>query len=103
MRIGVPRNYYWESLDGEVARIMETSLDKLRGAGAVFVDFDFGDLANAALIVSAVLRQEGFRVDLAEFLAHEYPGMSMKDAGLQAKPFARNTRMHTTIRPPARM
>ena len=80
VRIGVPRNYYWESLDGEVARIMETSLDKLRGAGAVFVDVDFADLAKAALIVSAVLRPEGFRVDLAEFLAHEYPGMSMKDA-----------------------
>jgi indoleacetamide hydrolase len=80
VRIGVPRNYYWENLDGEVARIMETSLDKLRGAGAVFVDVDFADLAKAALIVSAVLRPEGFRVDLAEFLAHEYPGMSMKDA-----------------------
>jgi Asp-tRNA(Asn)/Glu-tRNA(Gln) amidotransferase A subunit family amidase len=34
VRIGVPRNYYWENLDGEVARIMETSLDKLRGGGS---------------------------------------------------------------------
>jgi indoleacetamide hydrolase len=80
VRIGVPRAYYWESLDGEVARIMETSLDKLRGADAVLVDVDFGDLVHAALIVSAVLRPEGFRVDLAEFLAHEVPAMSMKDA-----------------------
>jgi Asp-tRNA(Asn)/Glu-tRNA(Gln) amidotransferase A subunit family amidase len=79
-RIGIPRTYFWETLDGDVAKIMEASLDKLRGAGAVFVDVDFGDLANAALIVSAVLRPEGFRVDLAEFLAHEYAGISMKGA-----------------------
>jgi Asp-tRNA(Asn)/Glu-tRNA(Gln) amidotransferase A subunit family amidase len=79
-RIGIPRSYFWETLDGDVAKIMEASLDKLRRAGAVFVDVDFVDLANTALIVSAVLRPEGFRADLAEFLSHEYAGMSVKGA-----------------------
>ena len=40
VRIGVRRAYYWEILDADVAKIMEESLDKLRGAGAVFVDVD---------------------------------------------------------------
>ena len=66
---------------------MGVSLDNLRGAGAVFVDVDFADLTKAALAVRAVLGPEGFRVDLAEFLAHEYPAMSMKDvyAGIASR------------------
>jgi indoleacetamide hydrolase len=42
VRIGLPRAYFWETLDGDVAKIAETTLDKLRGAGAVLVDVDFG-------------------------------------------------------------
>jgi indoleacetamide hydrolase len=80
VRIGVPRAYYWETLDGDVAKIMEASLDKLRGAGAVFVDVDFGELAKAAVAASEGLRIEGRRVDLSDFLAHEYPAITMKDA-----------------------
>jgi indoleacetamide hydrolase len=58
---------------------MEATLDNLRGAGAVFVDVDFSDLAKAAVAVRAVLGPKGQRVDLAEFLAREYPAMTMKD------------------------
>ena len=80
VRIGLPRAYFWETLDGDVAKIMETTLDKLRGAGAVLIDVDFDDLIKAALAVRAPLRREDFRTDLAAFLAHEYPVMTMKDA-----------------------
>ena len=59
---------------------METSLDKLRAAGAVCIDVDLGALAKAALAVAQVLRPEGFHVDFAEFLARENPDMSMNDA-----------------------
>ena len=38
VRIGLPRAYFWETLDEDVAKIMETTLDKLRGAGAVLID-----------------------------------------------------------------
>jgi mandelamide amidase len=80
VRIGVPRSYFWETLDSGVAKVMEASLDKLRGTGAIFVDIDFTDLINTAVAVRAALRREGFRNDLAEFLAREYPAMTMKDA-----------------------
>jgi hypothetical protein len=42
-----------------------------------------GRLCSGSRLAAALLhalRPEGFRVDLAEFLAHEYPGMNMKDA-----------------------
>jgi Asp-tRNA(Asn)/Glu-tRNA(Gln) amidotransferase A subunit family amidase len=80
VRIGLPRAYYWETLDPDVAKIMDTTLDKLRSAGAVLVDVDFTDLVKTALAVRAPLRLEDFRTDLAAFLAGEYPVMTMKDA-----------------------
>ena len=80
VRVGIPRAYFWETLDPGVAKIMEDSLDKLRSAGAICVDVDFGDLINAAVATRAVLRRENFRVDLGEFLAREYPAIPMMDA-----------------------
>jgi indoleacetamide hydrolase len=80
VRIGLPRNPFWEEIDADVAKIMEASLDRLRGAGAVLVDVDFGDVSKAALATSEALRIEGRRADLAAFLAQEYPAMTMKDA-----------------------
>ena len=78
VRIGLPRAYFWETLDGDVAKIME--LDRLRDAGAVLIDVDFDDVIKAALAARAPLRREDFRTDLAAFLANEYPVMTMKDA-----------------------
>jgi len=34
VRIGVPHTYFWETLDPDIAKIMESALDRLRGAGA---------------------------------------------------------------------
>jgi indoleacetamide hydrolase len=80
VRIGLPRAYYWETLDPDVAKIMDSTVDKLRGAGAVLVDVDFTDLVKTALAVRAPLRLEDFRTDLSAFLASEYPVMTLKDA-----------------------
>jgi indoleacetamide hydrolase len=42
LRLGVPRGYFWEDLDGELAAVMDTALAKLRDKGVVLVE---GDLA----------------------------------------------------------
>ena len=42
LRLGVPRRYFWENLDGELADVAESALEKLRSAGAVLVDVDMG-------------------------------------------------------------
>ena len=80
VRIGVPRTYFWETLDPDVAKIMESALDRLRGAGAVVIDVNIDDLVKSAIAVRGALRREDFRNDLADFLAREYPSMTMKDA-----------------------
>jgi mandelamide amidase len=49
VRIGLPRAHYWDTLDGDVAKIMDATLDRLRGAGAVLIDVDFDDLIKARL------------------------------------------------------
>ncbi len=51
MRLGVPRGYFWENLDGNLARLLEDALARLRDAGAVLVEgdvVDVGRLNNAA-------------------------------------------------------
>ena len=35
VRLGVPRSYFWETLDSELAEVMETALLRLKDAGAV--------------------------------------------------------------------
>ena len=80
VRIGVPRTPLWEALDPDIAKIMESALDRLRGAGAVVVDVNIDDLIKTAIAVRGALRREDFRNDLADFLAREYPSMTMKDA-----------------------
>ena len=54
--------------------------NRLRGAGAVVVDVNIDDLVKAAIAVRGALRREDFRNDLADFLAREYPSITMKDA-----------------------
>ena len=80
VRIGVPRTPLWETLDPDIAKIMESVLDRLRGAGAVVVDVNIDDLVKTAIAVRGALRREDFRNDFADFLAREYPSMTMKDA-----------------------
>jgi mandelamide amidase len=80
VRIGVPRGYFWENIDPAVLKVNEAALEKLRAAGAVLVEVDFGELARTSLPVVSALNNEGKRVDLAAFLAREYPSMSINDA-----------------------
>ena len=43
LRLGVPRGHFWESLEAEVARLMEGVLVTLKDAGAVLVEADVPD------------------------------------------------------------
>jgi Asp-tRNA(Asn)/Glu-tRNA(Gln) amidotransferase A subunit family amidase len=44
LRLGVPRAHFWENLDAEVARLMESVLATLKDAGAVLVEADVRDV-----------------------------------------------------------
>jgi indoleacetamide hydrolase len=61
LRLGVPRRYFWEDLDAEVARMLEAVLLQLREAGAVLVEGDVAD-------VHALDAAAGFPIALYEFV-----------------------------------
>ncbi len=101
VRIGVPRAYFWESLDPDLEAAMNAALDTLRQAGATVVDVDLGDIVKASLPLIGVLNAEGKRVDLAAFLAREVPNISMADAiaGVAGKPL--RARLQSAVDKPA--
>ena len=59
LRLGLPRGYFWENLDVELAAILEAALARLREAGVVLVE---GDVANVAALDAAA----GFPIMLYE-------------------------------------
>ena len=44
LRLGVPRAHFWDPLDAETARLMESVLARLKDAGAVLVEADIPDV-----------------------------------------------------------
>ena len=83
MRIGVPRKYFWENLEPELAQICESALLRLTDAGAALSDVDMSEEA-------AIDGEAGFPIalyetvtDLNKYLAEHGTGMDY--AALVAK------------------
>ncbi len=87
VRIGVPRGFYWEDLDSEVARVSERALEKLRDAGAILTDVDLRQWAQAAEQTFFTLVSMHVVQDLADFLARNVPNVSLDQvvAGVLSK------------------
>ena len=77
MRLGVPRGYYWDDLDSEVARVSERALEKLRDAGATLTEVDLRTWAQAADQIFGTLVDMRAVQDLKEFLAANVPNVSL--------------------------
>ena len=65
IRLGVPRRFFWETLDAECARLSAAALAELEAAGAVLVDVDLSTVAGAET-------QIGFAIAFFEF-RREFP------------------------------
>ena len=83
LRIGVPRKYFWENLDPELAQICEQTLRRMADAGIALVDVDMSEEAS-------IDREAGFPIalyetvtDLNHYLAEHKTGMDY--AALVAK------------------
>jgi indoleacetamide hydrolase len=87
VRIGVPRGFYWEDLDSEVARVSERALEKLRDAGVILTDVDLLQWAQAADETFGILVSMHAVQDLADFLATNVPNVSLDQvvAGVLSK------------------
>jgi len=68
LRLGVPRKYYWENLEGGVAAACEDALQVLRKLGVTLFDMDLPGLAEADQAVSFVVALHEPRIDIPAYL-----------------------------------
>ena len=77
VRIGVPRGFFWEDLEPEVARVSEQALERIRDAGAILVEVNLRQWAEtAAPTFFAVATLHGMK-DLENFLARNGANVSL--------------------------
>ncbi len=78
-RIGVPRAFFWEDLEPEVAQVCERALQKLRAAGATLVEVNLGQWAkDAAPVFFGVATLHGMK-DLGDFLSWHHAPATLQD------------------------
>jgi aspartyl-tRNA(Asn)/glutamyl-tRNA(Gln) amidotransferase subunit A len=58
VRVGVPRPFFWEQLDGEVAQLAEAALGVLRTLGAQLVDCELPYASSAGAVAAVVMSAE---------------------------------------------
>ena len=77
-RLGVPRSLFYESLDTELARLVEQALAQLQAAGAVLVEADVTGLEALNAPVAGVISDYEFPRDLAAYLASSGSGIALE-------------------------
>lgn len=90
VRIGVPRNPYWEGLDTEVARVAEDALLRLRAAGATLIEIDTSSYYPLGSEVYGTLVNHGLKEDLGPYL--ELIGSQLRPADIAAAIASKDTR-----------
>ena len=58
IRIGVPRTFFWEALEGEVERLAEDALETLRRLGAEVIECELPYAADAGRVAAVVMSAE---------------------------------------------
>jgi mandelamide amidase len=79
LRIGVPREYFYENLEPAVATAMEGFLAALRAAGVTLVEESIPDVRKLDEAVSFVVVNREARRCLEKYLAQSAPGVSFED------------------------
>ena len=83
MRIGVPRQHFWENLESELGAICETVLKRLADAGAALVDVDMTEEAKLDAAAGFPIALYETVTDLNQYLKDH--GLGFDYAGLVAK------------------
>ena len=83
LRIGVPRQHFWENLDTELEKICEGALRRLTDAGVVLVDVDMSEEASLDAEAGFPIALYETVTDLNSYLAEHETGLDF--AGLVAK------------------
>lgn len=69
LRLGVPRAYFYEDLNPEVAPVIEAALQRLRQAGAQLIEVDFADLRELRKKITGP-SQGAYARDLRDYLLY---------------------------------
>jgi indoleacetamide hydrolase len=85
LRIGVPRDHFWEDLDAELGPIVEQVLARLRDAGVVLVEGDVTDVAALDAAAGFPIALYEFVTDLNQYLAEHATGLDFAGVIAQAK------------------
>jgi len=83
MRIGVPRQHFWENLESELGAICESALKRLADAGAALVDVDMTEEAKLDAAAGFPIALYETVTDLNQYLKDH--GLGFDYAGLVAK------------------
>lgn len=79
LRLGVPRTYFYETLDPAVAANAEAALDALRKAGVVLIEADIPDIGALDAAVSFPVVLYEFMQDLPAYLRDQGLDLTMQD------------------------
>jgi mandelamide amidase len=83
LRLGVPRGYYYQNLDGTLAPVIEEALARLRDEGAVLVEADLPDLQAINDQVAFPLALYEVVRDLPNYLADVGSGVTLASLAAQ--------------------
>jgi indoleacetamide hydrolase len=90
VRLGVPRGYFWEGLDAELAQVMDVVLVRLRDSGVVLVEADLVGIGDINNKISFPIALYEVGPDLTAYLAAEGNGIGFDQvvAGIASKDVA---------------
>jgi Asp-tRNA(Asn)/Glu-tRNA(Gln) amidotransferase A subunit family amidase len=78
LRLGVGRIPFCQNIDGEVAQILERSLEKLRAAGVQLADVELPDLADIYAKAGPPMAAYDVNADLGAYLAKYQTGLTVR-------------------------
>jgi indoleacetamide hydrolase len=83
LRIGLPRVYFWDNLDAELAAIMNTAVQRLTTAGVVFVNADLAGIGALNDNISFPVALYETYVDLPKYLLAEGLALTIDQVAAQ--------------------
>lgn len=85
LRLGVPRDHFWDDLDAEVEAILADALARLAAAGVVLVEGDMADVAALDAAAGFPVALYEFVTDLDRYLAGHATGLDFAGVAAQVK------------------
>lgn len=79
LRIGIPRGYFFDTLDGEVRSLVERALERLSGLGAVLIEADIAGIEDCNPRVGRPIASGEVLQDLPGYLEKYAGSISIED------------------------